>query len=145
MDKIKIVKEKGVELPEYKTEGSAGMDLKAFLKNVDFIQIPSLETRLIPTGIKIQLPVGYEAQIRPRSGLSLKQGLVATLGTIDSDYRGEVGVILANLSKETKIVENGDRVAQMVIKKVEHATWDEVEVLDETERGEGGFGHTGIK
>jgi len=139
--KVKIVAAEGVQIPQYATSGSAGMDLRAF------IQVPVYlhpdETILIPTGLKIQLPEGYEAQIRPRSGLALKYGVFAVLGTIDSDYRGEIGVILTNNSKQAYLVNPGERVAQMVINKVEQIEWDQVEVLDTTERGEGGFGHTG--
>lgn len=141
--KVKIVAAEGVQIPQYATPGSAGMDLRAFIPHE--ITLRSLERALIPTGIKIALPVGYEAQIRPRSGLALKHGITClnTPGTIDSDYRGDVGVILVNLSNEPYTITPGERVAQMVINKVEQIEWDQVEVLDETERGEGGFGHTG--
>lgn len=141
--KVKIVAEPGVQVPSYATPGSAGMDLRAFIPHE--ITLRCLERALIPTGIKIALPVGYEAQIRPRSGLALKHGITClnTPGTIDSDYRGDVGVILVNLSNEPYSITPGERIAQMVINKVEQIEWDQVEVLDETERGEGGFGHTG--
>ena len=141
--KVKIVAKPGVQVPSYATPGSAGMDLRAFIPHE--ITLRSLERALIPTGIKIALPVGYEAQIRPRSGLALKHGITClnTPGTIDSDYRGDVGVILVNLSNEPYSITPGERIAQMVINKAEQIEWDQVEVLDETERGEGGFGHTG--
>ena len=143
--KIKIVNKSKHPLPEYATPGSAGMDLRA---NIDApITLAPGERKLIPTGIYIALPVGYEAQVRPRSGLALKHGigLANMLGTVDSDYRADVGVILINLGQENFVVNDGDRIAQMVIAKHETAEWDVVEELDETERGEGGYGHTGVK
>jgi len=143
--KIKIVNKSKHLLPEYATPGSAGMDLRA---NIDApITLAPGERKLIPTGIYIALPVGYEAQIRPRSGLALKHGITVcnTPGTIDVDFRGQIGVILINLGQEDFIVNDGERIAQMVIAKYERAEWDVVEELDETERGEGGYGHTGIK
>ena len=143
--KIKIVNKSKHPLPEYATPGSAGMDLRA---NIDApITLAPGERKLIPTGIYIALPVGYEAQVRPRSGLALKHGigLANMLGTVDSDYRAAVGVILINLGQEDFVVNDGDRIAQMVIAKHERAEWDVVEELDETERGEGGYGHTGVK
>ena len=143
--KIKIVNKSKHPLPEYATPGSAGMDLRA---NIDApITLAPGERKLIPTGIYIALPVGYEAQVRPRSGLALKYGigLANMLGTVDSDYRADVGVILINLGQENFVVNDGDRIAQMVIAKHETAEWDVVEELDETERGEGGYGHTGVK
>ena len=143
--KIKIVNKSKHPLPEYATPGSAGMDLRA---NIDApITLAPGERKLIPTGIYIALPVGYEAQIRPRSGLALKYGigLANMLGTIDSDYRADIGVILINLGQEDFVVNDGDRIAQLVIAKHETAEWDVVEELDETERGEGGYGHTGVK
>ena len=143
--KIKIVNKSKHPLPEYATPGSAGMDLRA---NIDApITLAPGERKLIPTGIYIALPVGYEAQIRPRSGLALKHGigLANMLGTVDSDYRADVGVILINLGQEDFVVNDGDRIAQMIIAKHETAEWDVVEELDETERGEGGYGHTGVK
>ena len=145
MLKIKIVNNGKQQLPEYATPQSAGMDLRA---NIDKpILLKSLDRALIPTGLRIALPVGYEAQIRPRSGLAIKHGITClnTPGTIDSDYRGDVGVELVNLSREDFVVNPGERIAQMVIGKHEHVEWDVVEELDETERGEGGFGHTGVK
>ena len=143
--KIKIVNKSKHPLPEYATPGSAGMDLRA---NIDApITLAPGERKLIPTGIYIALPVGYEAQVRPRSGLALKHGigLANMLGTVDSDYRADVGVILINLGQENFVVNDGDRIAQMVIAKHETAEWEVVEELDETERGEGGYGHTGVK
>ena len=145
MIKIKIVNKGTQPLPEYATPQSAGVDLRA---NIDKpILLKSLDRALIPTGLHIALPEGYEAQIRPRSGLAIKKGITClnTPGTIDSDYRGDVGVILVNLSKEDFVVQPGERIAQMVIGKFEQAEWELVEELDTTERGEGGFGHTGVK
>ena len=140
---IKIINKSEHPLPTYQTEGSAGMDIYASVKNN--IIINPLERVLIPTGLFIALPKGFEAQIRPRSGLAIKQGLTClnTPGTIDSDYRGEINVILINLSNEVQTIKNGDRVAQMVIAKYEIGEWNLVESLDETERGSGGFGSTG--
>lgn len=143
--KINIINKSQHALPSYETLASAGMDLRANLNQP--IVIEPMERALIPTGLFIELPIGYEAQVRPRSGLALKKGITClnSPGTIDADYRGEVGVILANLSKETFVVENGERIAQMVIAKHERAEWMEVEILSETERGAGGFGSTGVK
>ena len=131
-------------LPHYATEQSAGMDLRANLEEP--VELKPLERRLIPTGLYIALPEGYEAQVRPRSGLALKQGitLLNAPGTIDADYRGEIGVILVNLSAETFVVKDGERIAQLVIARHEHISWKAVETLEETERGAGGFGHTGV-
>ena len=145
MIKIKIVNKGNQPLPEYATPQSAGVDLRA---NIDEpVELKPLSRALIPTGLYIALPEGYEAQIRPRSGLAIKKGITClnTPGTIDADYRGEVGVILINLSAETLIVNPGERIAQMIINKFEQAEFELVEELDETERGEGGFGHTGVK
>lgn len=145
MIKIKIVNKGTQPLPEYATPQSAGVDLRA---NIDKpILLQSLDRVLIPTGLHIALPEGYEAQIRPRSGLAIKKGITClnTPGTIDSDYRGDIGVILINLSKEDFVVQPGERIAQMVIGKFDQAEWELVKELDETERGEGGFGHTGVK
>ena len=142
---IKIVNKSKHPLPEYATPGSAGMDLRA---NIDApITLAPGERKLIPTGIYIALPVGYEAQIRPRSGLALKYGigLANMLGTCDADFRGQIGVILINLGQEDFVVNDGERIAQMVIAKHETAEWEVVDELDETERGEGGYGHTGVK
>lgn len=143
--KFKIVNLSTNPLPTYATEQSAGMDLRAFLD--DPVTLKPMERKLIPTGIKIALEEGYEAQIRPRSGLAMKKGITVlnSPATIDSDYRGDVGVILINLSNEDFVVNNGDRIAQMVIHKYETVEWEEVDELDQTERGEGGFGHTGVK
>lgn len=143
--KIKIVNKSHHPLPAYATEQSAGMDLRA---NIDEpIVLKPMERRLVPTGLHIALPVGYEAQVRPRSGLALKKGITVlnAPGTVDADYRGDVGVILINLSDEPFIIEDGERIAQMVIARHEHAEFIPVDVLDETERGEGGYGHTGVK
>ncbi len=142
---VKIVNRSKNELPAYSTLFSAGMDLRANLN--ESITLKPLERTLVPTGLFIELPQGYEAQVRPRSGLALKKGITVlnTPGTIDADYRGEVGVILINLSAEEFIVENGERICQMVIAKHETVEWSQVEVLEETDRGAGGFGHTGKK
>lgn len=131
-------------MPEYATAMSAGMDLRANLPDGD-VELRPLERRLIPTGLHIALPDGYEAQIRPRSGLAAKYGVTVlnTPGTIDADYRGEIKVILVNLSNETFVVKNGERICQMVVAKYEKVEWEETDNLDDTERGEGGFGHTG--
>lgn len=144
MIKVKIVNKGNQPLPEYATPQSAGMDLRANIEKP--ILLKSLDRVLIPTGLYIALPEGYEAQIRPRSGLALKKGITClnTPGTIDADYRGEIGVILVNLSHEDFVVQPGERIAQMIIAKHERAELVLVEVLDETERGEGGFGHTGV-
>ena len=140
---INIINRSKNALPNYETEGSAGMDLRA---NIDApITLDSLERYLIPTGIFIELPLGFEAQIRPRSGLAAKRGLTClnSPGTIDADYRGEIKVILVNLSNETQTIEPAERIAQMVVAKHERVTWEEVSVLNETQRGVGGFGSTG--
>ena len=145
MVKVKIVNKGRQQLPAYATSQSAGMDIRA---NIDeAIELQPLERRLIPTGLFMALPDGYEAQVRPRSGLALKHGITVlnTPGTIDADYRGEVGVILVNLSNTPFTIEPGERIAQMVIAKYEQAALEEVEVLDETERGAGGYGHSGRK
>ena len=141
--KIEIVNKSHHPLPGYATPLSAGMDIRANLS--ESVVLNPLERKLIPTGLFISLPEGYEAQMRPRSGLAIKHGitLLNTPGTIDADYRGEINVILVNLSAEEFVIEDGERIAQMVIARHEQAEWEEVEVLDETERGAGGFGHTG--
>ena len=141
--KVKVINQSKHALPEYKTALSAGMDLTANINSP--IELKPLERRLIPTGLFIELPVGYEAQVRPRSGMALKHGLTClnSPGTIDADYRGEIGVIIANVSNDTYTIEDGERIAQLVIAKHETITWEQVTVLDETERGEGGFGSTG--
>lgn len=142
---VKIINHSSNALPHYETEGSAGMDIRAFLEKS--ISLAPMERTLIPTGLHIELPIGYEAQIRPRSGLSIKKGLtlVNTPGTIDSDYRGEIKIIMINLSTTHQEVEPGERIAQMVIAKYERANWEAVTVLSETERGAGGFGSTGTE
>ena len=142
---VKIVNKSPNALPAYSTKLSAGMDLRAWLKEPVVLQ--PMERRLIPTGIYIELPPGYECQIRPRSGLALKRGLTVlnSPGTIDADYRGEVCVILANLSNEPQTIENGERVCQMVVARHSTVEWKPVEMLSDTTRGAGGFGHTGSK
>lgn len=141
--KIKIINTSHHPLPEYKTPGSVGMDLRAFLKEP--IHLGSLERRLVSTGLFIELPQGYEAQIRPRSGMSIKHGisLINAVGTIDSDYRGELLIAVVNLSKDNYTLHDGERIAQLVIAKTQRALWEEVEELEESLRGEGGFGSTG--
>lgn len=143
--KVKIVNKSNNELPNYATLHAAGMDLRAFI--TDDIKINSLERKMIPTGIYVEIPVGYEAQVRPRSGLAIKNGIMVinTPGTVDADYRGEICLLLINLSNETFIIHNGDRLAQMIVSKHETVEWELVEELSETERGDGGFGHTGHK
>lgn len=140
---VKIVNNSDNPLPAYSTIYSAGMDLRASLDRP--VTLKPLQRELIPTGLFIELPAGYEAQIRPRSGLALNKGIsvVNTPGTIDADYRGEIGIILINLSDEDFVVENGERICQMVINKVEAIQWSQVNSLEESERGAGGFGHTG--
>ena len=142
---IKIVNKSSNPLPGYSTPLSAGMDLRANID--DAVVLAPLERQLIPTGLFIELPEGYEAQIRPRSGLALKKGIsiVNSPGTIDADYRGEIGIILINLSEQPFAVEPGERICQMVINRVESIKWMEVDNLEETTRGKGGFGHTGNK
>jgi dUTP pyrophosphatase len=140
---IKIVNKSSNALPEYATAGSSGMDIRANLKEP--VVVNSLERVLIPTGLYLELPHGYEAQIRPRSGLAIKQGITClnTPGTIDADYRGEIKVILINLSQQKHVIQPGDRIAQMIIQKIERALLIPVTELNETERSAGGFGHTG--
>ena len=142
--KIQIVNRSRHALPAYATEQSAGMDLRANIEEPIILQ--PMERRLIPTGLYIALPAGYEAQVRPRSGLALKQGITVlnAPGTIDADYRGEVGVLLINLSQQPFTINDGERIAQMIIARHEQAELIEVETLDETERGAGGYGHTGV-
>lgn len=142
--KIKIVNRSKHSLPAYATIHSAGMDIRSNLDKP--VIIKPLERSLIPTGLFIELPEGYEAQIRPRSGLALKKGLTVlnSPGTIDADYRGEICVIVINLSSEECIIEDGERICQMVVASYEQAQWEEVETLGETDRGAGGFGHTGL-
>lgn len=143
--KIKIINTSNHQLPHYETLASAGMDLRANI--TEPITLKSLERAIVPTGIFIELPVGYEAQVRPRSGLAAKKGITVlnAPGTVDADYRGEVGVILVNLSAENFTIENGERIAQMVIAKHERAEWVKVDSLSETDRGAGGFGSTGTQ
>ncbi|WP_315818111.1 dUTP diphosphatase [Paraflavitalea speifideaquila] len=140
---VKIINQSSNPLPEYSTAGSAGMDLRANLEAP--VVLKSLERTLIPTGLFIELPDGYEAQVRPRSGLAIKQGLTClnSPGTIDADYRGEVKVILINLSQETQTIQHGDRIAQMVVHSVGQVAWEPVARIAATSRNEGGFGHTG--
>ena len=145
MVKIKIVNRGRQQLPAYATELSAGMDLRA---NIDeSITLNPMERRIIPTGLYMALPSGYEAQVRPRSGLAFKHGITVlnSPGTIDADYRGEIGVLLVNLSNEPFVITEGERIAQMVIARHEQGQFEEVGQLDQTERGEGGYGHTGVK
>ncbi len=143
--KVNIVNRSRFPLPQYATVHSAGLDLRADLENSQVLK--PLERVLVPTGLFIELPEGYEAQVRPRSGLAAKYGIsiVNTPGTIDPDYRGEIKVILVNLSDVPFTLEPGERIAQMIIARFEHISWNEVETLSETVRGEGGFGHTGVK
>ena len=143
--KVKIVNRSSNDLPAYGTSESAGMDLRAWLSEPIVLQ--PLQRALVPTGVSIELPHGYECQIRPRSGLALKKGVTVlnTPGTIDADYRGEIGVILINLSNEPFTIENGERICQMIVSQYSKVEWSEVEVLGDTERGAGGFGHTGVK
>ncbi len=140
---VKIINQSAHPLPAYATSGSSGMDLRANIPSA--IEIKSLERTLVPTGLFIELPEGYEAQIRPRSGLAVKQGITClnTPGTIDADYRGEIKVILINLSQELQVIQPGDRIAQMVVQKVEIVQWEAVDTLNTTVRDAGGFGHTG--
>ena len=142
---VKVINKSKHDLPHYSTPTAAGMDLRA---NIDeSISLKPLERIIIKTGIFMELPIGYEAQVRPRSGLAFKKGITVlnSPGTIDADYRGEVGVILVNLSSEEFVIEDGERIAQMVIAKHEQAKWVEVEILDASQRGAGGFGSTGVK
>ncbi|MEN9701524.1 MAG: hypothetical protein RIR55_844 [Bacteroidota bacterium] len=140
---VQIVNKSHHPLPSYATSGASGMDIRAFLEAP--MQLEPMQRVLIPTGLFIAIPENWEVQIRPRSGLAIKQGLTClnTPGTIDADYRGEIKVILINLSSETQTIQDGDRIAQMVFQKVEKADWELVQQLDNTERGAGGFGHTG--
>ncbi|MGN0214233.1 MAG: dUTP diphosphatase [Muribaculaceae bacterium] len=143
--KVKIVNRSSNALPEYGTSESAGMDLRAWLSEPIVLQ--PMQRALVPTGVSIELPHGYECQIRPRSGLALKKGVTVlnTPGTIDADYRGEIGVILINLSDTPFVIENGERICQMIVSRYSKVEWNQVEVLGDTERGAGGFGHTGVK
>lgn len=145
MTQVKIINKSNNPLPKYESQQAAGMDIRCSISEP--ITLQPLQRHLFPTGLYIELPVGYEAQIRPRSGLALKRGITVlnSPGTIDADYRGEIGVILINLSSEPVTIENGERICQMVIAKHEQAQMVEVEVLGNTERGNGGFGHSGVK
>ncbi len=142
--KVKIINESGLELPAYETFSSAGMDVRAAVKQP--VTLLPMERRLIPTGLRVQLPQGYEMQLRPRSGLALRNGitLVNTPGTVDADYRGEIGVILINLGAEPFVINPGERICQMVVTNYTRVEWEPVSSLDQTERGNGGFGHTGL-
>lgn len=145
MVRVKIVNKSHHSLPQYSTSSSAGMDLRA---NIDTpILLKPMQRVLVPTGLFMALPEGYEAQVRPRSGLAIKHGITVlnTPGTIDADYRGEIGVILMNFGQEDFLIQDGERIAQMVVSKYEEVDFLDVELLDETERGSGGFGHSGIK
>lgn len=143
--KVKVINKSQHDLPNYETAFSAGMDLRANISEA--ITLKPLERAIVKTGLFMELPLGFEAQVRPRSGLAAKRGITVlnSPGTIDADYRGEIGVILVNLSNEDFVIENGERIAQMVIAKHEQITWEQVEVLEDTSRGAGGFGSTGNK
>jgi len=143
--KVLVINKSNNDLPAYETIASAGLDVRAFIE--ESITLKPFERKLVKTGLFLGIPVGYEAQVRPRSGFALKNGVTVlnSPGTIDADYRGEVGVILINLSQENVEIHSGDRIAQLVFAKVEQAEWNEVETLSETERGHGGFGSTGKK
>lgn len=145
MTNVKVINKSGFSLPEYETPASAGMDLRAAIESPLFLQ--PLERAVIPTGLFVEMPVGMEAQVRPRSGLAARAGITVlnSPGTIDADFRGEIGVILINLSNEEFVVSRGDRIAQLVFAHHEQITWEEANILSYTERGEGSFGHTGIK
>lgn len=144
-NKIKIINRSNNELPAYGTIHSAGMDIRAFLSSP--VVVRPMQRVLIPTGLYLELPIGYEAQIRPRSGLALKNGITVlnSPGTIDADYRGEIGIILINLSDQDFEIKDGERICQMVVKEFCRVQWEEVSRLDETTRGKGGFGHTGVE
>lgn len=143
--KVKIINRSGHQLPAYETPSSAGMDVRACLEKP--VTLQPLERALIPSGLRVQLPQGHEMQIRPRSGLALKHGisLVNSPGTVDADYRGEIGILVINLSNEPFVINDGERICQMVITNYTHVEWDPVEEIDSTVRGDGGFGHTGVK
>ena len=143
---VKIINGSHHPMPQYATPGASGMDVRAYLPDKPIVLGP-LERALVPTGLRLQLPRGFECQIRPRSGLAIRHGisLVNTPGTVDSDYRGEIGVILINLSNEPFTINDGERICQMVIKQYSHVAWEEVEELDRTKREDGGFGHTGTE
>ena len=143
--KVKVINKSPHALPAYETTGSAGLDLRAWLQEP--VELKPLERKLIPTGIYMELPPGHEAQIRPRSGMAVKKGLTLlnTPGTIDSDYRGEINIIMVNVSDEPQTIENGERIAQLIVARYERITWELSEKLNDTDRGAGGFGHTGVK
>ncbi|MBM3445492.1 MAG: dUTP diphosphatase [Bacteroidetes bacterium] len=143
--KVQIVNKSTHALPVYATAGSSGTDIRAFIPHT--ITLAPMERSLVPTGLYLEIPAGYEAQVRPRSGLAIKQGITClnTPGTIDADYRGEIKVILINLSNEQQVIENGDRIAQLVFQKIQKIEWEETSQLGETVRSDGGFGHTGKK
>tara|TARA_R110002072_G_scaffold172042_4_gene325866 strand:+ start:23787 stop:24221 length:435 start_codon:yes stop_codon:yes gene_type:complete len=143
--KVKIINQSKHDLPSYETIASAGLDVRANIG--ESIELKPLARTLVKTGLFMEIPMGFECQVRPRSGLALKKGIsvLNSPGTIDADYRGEVGVILINLSDETFVIENGERIAQLVFAKVEQAEWEQAEILTETDRGAGGFGSTGVK
>lgn len=143
--KVKIINNSGYPLPSYETHGAAGMDVRAAIQHP--IVLHSLDRVLIPTGLRVQLPQGYEMQIRPRSGLAMKHGIsiVNTPGTVDADYRGEIKVVVINLSKEPFVINPGERICQMVVTTYTHVKWEPVKEIDHTERGDEGFGHTGVK
>ena len=140
---IRIINQSDQPLPEYATQGASGMDVRAFLQET--VTLQPMERSLVPTGIFVEVPEGFEMQVRPRSGLAIKQGITClnTPGTIDSDYRGEIKVILINLSNQEQVIRNGDRIAQLVVQKVEKVNWQPAISITETERNNGGFGHTG--
>ena len=143
--KVKIINKSNNDLPIYSTEHAAGMDLRAYIDKP--IVLGSLDRKMVPTGLFIQLPIGYEAQIRPRSGMAIKYGIsvINTPGTIDSDFSGEICILLVNLSKDDFIINSGDRICQMVVTNHETVKWENVNELEKTKRGSGGFGHTGLK
>lgn len=143
--KVKIINNSGNALPSYETPSAAGMDVRAFIKEP--IVIKPMQRVLVPTGLRVQLPEGYEMQIRPRSGMALKHGitLANSPGTVDADYRGEIGIIVINLSDQPFVINDGDRICQMVVTQYSHVQWEQVDCIDKTERGDGGFGHTGVE
>lgn len=143
--KVKIINNSGNALPSYETPSAAGMDVRAFIKEP--IVIKPMQRVLVPTGLRVQLPEGYEMQIRPRSGMALKHGitLANSPGTVDADYRGEIGIIVINLSDQPFVINDGDRICQMVVTQYSHVQWEQVDCIDKTERGDGSFGHTGVE
>lgn len=143
--KVKIINKSGNPLPAYETPSSAGMDIRACIDSP--ITVEPMQRVLVPTGLRVQLPQGYEMQIRPRSGMALKHGitLANSPGTVDADYRGEIGIIVINLSDKPFVINDGERICQMVITRYSHVEWEQVDRIDETVRGDGGFGHTGVE